>query len=175
MRRAWMLAAALVLSWTLAVPLASAAASLRVSDVHIFSLGDKELELIPLGVTVKIVATVKNTGNAPQEGILQVNFLVRSEDGAYQVTDNVGTPGDVAANETRDVEYQWTATRLGNHSVTASIVGASGTGFLANFRVTETAVPAGNIAQRMLDYWWFFGSFLATIVLFVAVVRTRRT
>ncbi|MGH9897000.1 MAG: hypothetical protein ACREA0_34380 [bacterium] len=175
MRRFLPLAVATLLMWLFFLPLATAASNVRVMDVHIFTPEGHELELVPLQGQVRIVATLQNSGDARHDDVVNVAFEVKTEDGLYEVRDMVATSSGLDPGQKRDVEYVWVSQRLGNHSVVATVEGVANSGFLATFRVTETAVPAGGLGERILDYWWFFGSFAATCGLFVAVLRTRRT
>lgn len=176
-----MLALGLSFLLCLWVPSASAAADFRVTDVRIvgpagfrpIGPAEVELELIPLNEPVRILAAVKNVGTSDHTGPLTVNFVVQSADLAHEKRETSGLTDGLKAGKTKDAALSWTAPKLGNYTTTADVGGQTATLFQARFRVTETAVPAGELPVRILDYWWFFGAFVGTVALFGAVHRLR--
>lgn len=173
MRRATLLGLGLLLAAFAAFPAGSAASEFVVSDIVVLDHKGTELELLPVGGRVQVVAFVKNTGNSTYEGAVNVKFLIESAQLTTPVEQSVGATAEIPAGKTTEVAFHWSPPVKGDYSVRADLVGVTGTPLRATFQVVDTAVPEGDLPQRLMDYWWLFGGFAADVVLFLGVLRLR--
>lgn len=167
----------LSLAVPLLVPLASAAANPTATNIQVISADGDALLIVPLGELVRIRAFVNNTGDTDLSGAVNVRYEIVSADGGYRVNQTVRKTVNLAPGNQTTVDYSWSPSgrRAGNHTVTVTVEGSSESPLAKSFRVAETAVPAGTLVDRVLNYYWFFGAFAAGLVLFIVVLGARRS
>lgn len=173
--RAWL---GLLLCLLLGLPTGLAAVQLDIVDLRILSQSGQELEWVPRDETVRVAASVKNLGDETFEGAIAARFELRSRDAIYHHNETAGSTEKIRPGRAADVELLWLTQPprpLGEYDLSAQLENDPARRFAALFRVADEPLPAGNLAQRALDYWWFFATFLGTFVLFAAVRRVRKT
>lgn len=155
-------------------PLGSAAARIDVIDANIYTLDHQLLSHPKKDQTVTFTWIAKNIGDANQDGTVSFTLHIRSKDGGYDLNKTLDLQMQLGRGNTTEVSYDWTATQAGEYSAQFYVGGQLASFSSLEFTVSPSASTLSlTMGQRVLDYGWVFVAFLAVVVLFVAVVRSR--
>lgn len=173
----------LVVFCVLFAPTVDAAVTVRINNVRFEDESGRELKFVPQDGLVRVVAVLRNSGDQLfNNGTVSLKFEF-TKDTEYHRTQIVNRTVRIPSRNTSlvDVDYVWPGGDrvLGEQKVSVSIVGATGGNFSrafsnATFTVSEHPVYAANFGERVLEYPWFFLSFLFVVVLALVALGARR-
>lgn len=175
MRRPVLAALLLAFAFLVGAPGAAAAARVEISDVDVYNVSDQLLTRVPHGVPVRLAAEIRNSGDVAYSGPLPVVFLVRSDAGTYEQNRTQIENLTIAPGKSVPMNLTWTPTETGPHTLEVWFQDQRASLFTLHFVVAKHEVVRSGFAERVLSYVWVFVGFAASLVLFVAVSRVRRS
>lgn len=158
-------------------PPTAAQATVEIERIRILDSDGKELRIAPASDFVQIEVTVNNTGSASIPPPLSLRVAIEKVGGGFQTNQTLTKQESLGAGNTTTFVYSWSAAgrTAGEYRVTAQMTSPpSASALVGTFTVAETAVPAGSLADRVIDYAWSFGLFLAAAILFFVALVARR-
>lgn len=173
MRRPFLAAFALLGVLLGLAPLASA--ELLLADVDVYdSETERLLTRVPLDQPVLFKVRVENEGPGDFNGTVELKLVITDPAGTVVLNTTAARTVSLTEGESDNVTLAWKASALGEHTLDVTFVDGTDTPFQLRYIVAESSVPRGSLVERLIDYWWFYAGFVGIVVLFVAVVRTRK-
>lgn len=167
------LAAALALGLVVAAsPLVLAQAELAPTEVQVRTLQGTPLSVVAVGDPVEIALIITNEGEADDSTApVDVEFRITGPSG--NVTEIVRTVPNRTVGGVSEAVLVWQANTTGSYTVRATLLSEDAS-VIGSFDAAKNAVPAGSLAERAMDFPYFFIAFVGLLVLFVVVVVARR-